>query len=124
DRGKLGKTERGNIWLDPNKTSPYQFYQFWLNATDKDARKWIRIFTFLSKKEIGKVILEHKKNPEERVLQRKLAEEVSAFVHGSATTSTTIQTTQRFFEDRKAPVENLSISDLRNMADSHICLYY
>jgi len=81
-RGKFGKTEKGNIWLDPVRTSPYQFYQFWLNATDTDAEKWIRIFTFLSKDEIDFLIEQHKGNEHLRLLQKKLAEQVTIFVHG------------------------------------------
>ncbi|HZE83915.1 MAG TPA: tyrosine--tRNA ligase [Puia sp.] len=82
DGGKFGKTEKGNIWLDPVRTSPYQFYQFWLNATDTDAEKWIRIFTFLSKDEIDFLIEQHKGNEHLRLLQKKLAEQVTIFVHG------------------------------------------
>src|SRR5258707_1450783 len=69
DGGKFGKTEKGNIWLDPQRTSPYQFYQFWLNASDADAEKWIRIFSFLSLEEIEKITNEHQKNPAQRILQ-------------------------------------------------------
>src|SRR6202035_1152620 len=73
DGGKFGKTEKGNVWLDPNKTSPYQFYQFWLNASDEDAQKWIKIFTFLPKNEIEALAAEHQKNPGTRELQKILA---------------------------------------------------
>src|SRR5678815_5419209 len=66
DGGKFGKTEKGNIWLDPEKTSPYQFYQFWLNASDADAEKWIRIFTFLPKAEIDEIVQTHSRNPSAR----------------------------------------------------------
>lgn len=82
DGGKFGKTERGNIWLDPQKTSPYQFYQFWLNASDEDAEKWIRIFTFLHKDEIDSLTAEHKQAPHLRLIQKKLAEEITSLVHG------------------------------------------
>src|SRR3954465_1775511 len=82
DGSKFGKTEKGNIWLDPQKTSPYQFYQFWLNASDADAEKWIRIFTFLPFEDIEKITNEHEKNPSHRFLQKRLAEETTAFVHG------------------------------------------
>ena len=71
DGGKFGKTEKGNIWLDAKKTSPYQFYQFWLNAADDDAEKYIRIFTFLSKEKIEEILLEHKGNEHKRLLQKK-----------------------------------------------------
>jgi tyrosyl-tRNA synthetase len=81
DGGKFGKTEKGNIWLDPKKTSPYQFYQFWLNASDEDAKKWIKIFTLLPKNEIETLLAEHETAPHERALQKKLAEELTCFVH-------------------------------------------
>ena len=82
DGGKFGKTEKGNIWLDPAKTSPYQFYQFWLNASDEDAVKWIRIFTFLPKEEIENLANDHGTAPHARKLQKKLAEEITSLVHG------------------------------------------
>ena len=81
DGGKFGKSEKGNIWLDANKTSPYQFYQFWLNATDADAEKWIKIFTLLPKEEIEELLQEHTLAPHARMLQKRLAEEVTVFVH-------------------------------------------
>ncbi len=81
DGGKFGKTEKGNVWLDPEKTSPYQFYQFWLNASDEDATKWIKIFTLLSTEEIETLIAEHTTAPHARALQKKLAEEITCFVH-------------------------------------------
>lgn len=81
DGGKFGKTEKGNVWLDPEKTSPYQFYQFWLNASDEDATKWIKIFTLLPKEEIDQLITAHAAAPHARVLQKKLAEEITCFVH-------------------------------------------
>ncbi len=84
DGGKFGKTEKGNIWLDAKKTSPYQFYQFWLNASDEDAKKWIRIFTLLSKEEIEVLLIQQEAAPHERALQKKLAEEVTCFVHSRA----------------------------------------
>ena len=81
DGGKFGKSEKGNVWLDAAKTSPYQFYQFWLNAADEDAIKYIKIFTFLPKEEIDVLIAEHTGNEHQRLLQKKLAEEVTCFVH-------------------------------------------
>lgn len=82
DGGKFGKTEKGNIWLDPEKTSPYQFYQFWLNAADADAEKWIKIFTFLTREEIALLLEQHKGNEHQRLLQKTLAESITRFVHG------------------------------------------
>ncbi len=81
DGGKFGKSEKGNVWLDTAKTSPYQFYQFWLNAADADAIKYIKIFTFLSQEEIESLIALHTGNEHQRLLQKKLAEEVTCFVH-------------------------------------------
>ena len=81
DGGKFGKTESGNIWLDPRYTSPYKFYQFWLNVSDEDAARYIKIFTSLSKEEIETLIAEHIKAPHLRVLQKRLAKEVTILVH-------------------------------------------
>ena len=84
DGGKFGKTEKGNVWLDPKKTSPYQFYQFWLNASDDDAKTWIKIFTLLPVAEIDALIKTHDEAPHQRTLQKKLAEELTCFVHSRA----------------------------------------
>jgi tyrosyl-tRNA synthetase len=82
DGGKFGKTEEGNVWLDPERTSPYKFYQFWLNVSDADAEKYIRIFTLLAQDEIEQLIAEHTVKPHERMLQKRLAAEVTTMVHG------------------------------------------
>jgi tyrosyl-tRNA synthetase len=84
DGGKFGKTEKGNIWLDPKKTSPYQFYQFWLNASDEDAKGWIKIFTLLPVTQIDALLTEHKAAPHLRLLQKKLAECLTTWVHSVA----------------------------------------
>jgi tyrosyl-tRNA synthetase len=115
DGGKFGKTESGNVWLDPIRTSPYQFYQFWLNASDTDAEKWIKIFTFLSKAEIETILTEHSKDPGQRSLQKRLAEEITAFVHGKDELAKAIETTQKLFANQTAPAESLSIEDLEGM---------
>ena len=81
DGGKFGKTESGNVWLDPKYTSPYKFYQFWLNVSDDDAKKYIKIFTSLTKEEIDALIAEHDQAPHLRVLQKRLAKEVTVMVH-------------------------------------------
>lgn len=81
DGTKFGKTESGNIWLDPHKTSPYRFYQYWLNTSDSDAEKYIKIFTFLSKEDIEILVAAHREAPHQRQLQRKLAEELTVLVH-------------------------------------------
>src|SRR5688572_20869711 len=92
DGGKFGKTETGNIWLDTDKTTPYQFYQFWFNAADTDAEKWIKVFTFLNKEEVEAIIKEHQVDPGRRLLQKKLAEEVTIFIHGRQEYEKAIQT--------------------------------
>jgi tyrosyl-tRNA synthetase len=84
DGSKFGKTESGNVWLDADKTSVYKFYQFWVNATDEDAEKYVKIFTFLDRVTIDALIGEHRAAPHLRTLQRKLAEEVTTLVHGKA----------------------------------------
>lgn len=81
DGGKFGKTESGNVWLDPEKTSPYQFYQFWLNTSDEDARNYIKIFTFISPSDIEQLIAEHDTAPHLRNLQKRLAKELTCMVH-------------------------------------------
>ena len=81
DGSKFGKSEGGNVWLDPNRTSPYKFYQYWLNSSDEDAEKYIKIFTFLDKDTIEALILEHKEAPHQRALQKRLAEEITTMVH-------------------------------------------
>ena len=81
DGSKFGKTEKGNIWLDSAKTSPYTFYQFWLNTADADAERFLKVFTFLSQKEINDLVEQHKGNEHQRTLQKKLAEELTCFVH-------------------------------------------
>ncbi len=81
DGSKFGKTEQGNVWLDAHRTSPYAFYQYWLNISDEDAEKYIKIFTFLSREEIESLIREHQEAPHMRNLQRRLAEEITVMVH-------------------------------------------
>ena len=115
DGGKFGKTESGNIWLDPGKTSPYQFYQFWLNASDTDATRWIKLFTFLTREEIDSITETHQQNPSARTLQRKLASEVTSFVHGQAELSKAIETTEKLFSNQQAPIESLSETDLEQI---------
>lgn len=81
DGTKFGKTEGGNVWLDAERTSPYKFYQYWLNTSDEDAEKYIKIFTFLTQQEVENLVAEHKEAPHMRALQKKLAEEVTVMVH-------------------------------------------
>ncbi|MBL7728995.1 MAG: tyrosine--tRNA ligase, partial [Dinghuibacter sp.] len=115
DGGKFGKTEKGNVWLDAEKTSPYQFYQFWLNASDEDTHKWIRIFTFLTRGEIETLEAEHAVNPGNRVLQKKMAEEITRYVHGEAALAEALETTAKFFGQQDAPASELSAEDIEQM---------
>jgi tyrosyl-tRNA synthetase len=86
---KFGKTEAGAVWLDPQKTTPTQFYQFWINAGDEDVENYLKIFTFLSMEQIEQVASEHKSDPSQRKAQKTLAEEVTKLVHGSGRTAAT-----------------------------------
>jgi tyrosyl-tRNA synthetase len=97
DGTKFGKTESGNVWLDPEKTTPYQFYQFWLNVSDEDAAKYIKIFTILAKEEISAIVEEHNKAPNERLLQRRLAEEVTVMVHSREDYEGAVEASQILF---------------------------
>jgi tyrosyl-tRNA synthetase len=115
DGGKFGKTEGGNIWLDANRTTPFQFYQFWLNASDADASKWMKIFTFLTETTINSLVTEHDANPSARILQKALAKEVTIFVHGIDEYNKAIETTEKLFANTNAPAESLSVDDLENM---------
>jgi tyrosyl-tRNA synthetase len=115
DGGKFGKSEKGNIWLDPTKTTPYEFYQFWLNATDKDAENWIKIFTFLEKDVIENIIIDHKKDESKWLLQKMLAKELTLFVHGEEEYKKAIETTEKLFADKNASAESLTIDDLNGI---------
>jgi len=115
DGTKFGKTEQGNVWLDAAKTSPYHFYQFWLNASDEDAVNWIRIFTFLKQDQIKTVEEEHKKDPGKRLLQKALAKEITVFVHGIDEFEKAVETTNKFFSNQTAPAESLTIDDLETI---------
>lgn len=97
DGGKFGKTESGTVWLDPDKTSPYAFYQFWLNAGDVDAENYIRIFTLRKEEEINALIEEHRKEPHRRLLQRTLAEDVTCMVHSKDDLDAAIEASQILF---------------------------
>ncbi|HUX96148.1 MAG TPA: tyrosine--tRNA ligase [Bacteroidales bacterium] len=97
DGSKFGKTESGNVWLDPDKTTPYQFYQFWLNVSDEDAARYIKIFTILDKDSIDGIIAEHNKAPHERFLQRRLAEEVTVMVHSQEDYEGVVEASQILF---------------------------
>ncbi len=104
DGGKFGKSEKGNVWLDTKKTSPYQFYQFWLNAADADAIKYIKIFTFLQKEEIDSLINEHTGNEHQRILQKRLAEEVTCFVHSRLEYEFAVKSSEILFNNDTAEI--------------------
>ena len=115
DGTKFGKTEEGNIWLDAEMTTPYQFYQFWLNASDEDGEKWIKIFTFLTQPEISSLLEEHKKDAGKRLLQKRLASAITKFVHGDASLADAITTTEKLFTNQSAAAETLTVEDLESM---------
>ena len=113
DGGKFGKTEKGNVWLDASRTSPYQFYQFWLNASDEDAVRWIKIFTFLPKAEIESLTAAHLEAPNQRQLQKKLAEEITVLVHGRQEYDFAVQASEILFGNATTEViQSLSEAQL------------
>ncbi len=107
--GKFGKTEKGNIWLDPERTSPYQFYQFWLNVSDEDAERYIKIFTMLDRETIESAVANHKECPERRELQKLLAKEVTVMVHGEQGYELAVKASNMLFG--KATAEDLRSLD-------------
>jgi len=109
DGKKFGKTESGNVWLDPKRTSPYKFYQFWLNTSDDDAARYIKIFTLLSEQEINQLIAEHAEAPHMRLLQKRLAEEVTVMVHSKEDYDAAIEASQILFG--KGTTESLTKLD-------------
>ena len=109
DGGKFGKTEKGNLWLDAERTSPYQFYQFWLNVSDVEAERYIKIFTMLDRQTIESAIAAHKECPEKRELQKLLAKEVTVMVHGEKEYETAVKASQMLFG--KATTEDLRALD-------------
>jgi len=111
DGGKFGKTEKGNVWLDPERTSPYQFYQFWLNVSDADAERYIKIFTMLDRETIEAAIAAHKEAPERRELQKLLAREVTIMVHSEREYENAVAASQMLFG--KGTVEALKALDER-----------
>lgn len=114
DGTKFGKSEKGNIWLDADKTSPYEFYQFWVKATDEDAKKYIKIFTFLDKETIDSLIAEHDEAPHLWMLQKKLAEELTIMIHGKEEFEKAVFASQAFF---KPTVDDLKQLDSKTLAD-------
>ena len=102
DGGKFGKTESGNIWLDPERTSPYKFYQFWLNVSDEDAEKYLKIFTFLSQEEIQALAEEHAANPGARPMQKRLAKELTEMVHSEEAYNSAVAASEILFSPKAA----------------------
>ena len=115
DGTKFGKTEGGNVWLDRNRTSPYKFYQYWLNASDEDAENYIKIFTFLDQETIEKLIAEHKEAPHLRLLQKKVAEEVTTMVHSKEDLENAIKASNILFG--KSTSEDLKALDEQTFLD-------
>src|SRR5687767_1368271 len=108
DGTKFGKTEGGNVWLDRNKTSPYKFYQFWLNASDEDVKNYIRIFTLFTKEEIEKLEAEHAAAPHLRVLQKALAKDITTRVHSENDLNAATEATQILFNGTLDDLAKLS----------------
>lgn len=115
DGKKFGKTESGNIWLDPKRTSPYKFYQFWLNVSDDDAEKYIKIFTSLEKETIDALTEEHKQDPGQRVLQKRLAQEVTVMVHSQEDYNMAVEASSILFG--KSTGESLQKLDEQTLLD-------
>ena len=111
DGKKFGKTESGNIWLDPERTSPYKFYQFWLNTTDEDAARYIKIFTILPPAEIDALIVEHQEAPHLRKLQKTLAKEITCLIHGEEAYNSALEASQILFG-------NATSDTLRNIGEN------
>ena len=107
DGGKFGKTESGNVWLDPEKTSPYKFYQFWLNTSDADAEKYIKIFTLFGREEINRLVTEHKEAPHLRKLQKSLAEDITIRVHSEEEYENAVKASEILFKKGQEAVDGL-----------------
>lgn len=115
DGTKFGKTESGNVWLDAERTSPYKFYQYWLNTSDVDAEKYIKIFTFLSQEKIGDLVAEHSQVPHMRILQKRLAEEITTMVHSKEDLDNAIAASSILFG--KSTSEDLKKLDEKTFLD-------
>ena len=111
DGTKFGKTESGNVWLDSNRTSPYKFYQYWINSSDIDAEKYIKIFTLMSENEVNKLIDEHQQNPSLRLLQKQLAKQVTELVHGESNFEAAKNASEMLFQKGDAAIEGLKSMD-------------
>lgn len=113
DGGKFGKTEEGNVWLSPKYTSPYKFYQFWLNASDDDAERYIKIFTLLPRQEIESLVKEHQEAPHLRLLQKRLGKELTVMVHSEEDYQAAVEASQILFgKGTTESLKKLSVDDL------------
>ena len=135
DGSKFGKSEGSNIWLDSNKTSVYKFYQYWLNSTDDDAKNYIKIFTFLEKEQIEKIIFKHESEPHLRLLQKTLASEITRMVHSEKELTNSIKASEVLFSKdflndinqidealfldifEGVPISNISSNEINNGID-------
>jgi tyrosyl-tRNA synthetase len=127
DGGKFGKTETGNIWLDSTKTMPYKFYQFWLNTSDADAEKYIKIFTLIPRAEFETLLIEHNQAPHERLMQKRLAKEVTVMIHGEEAYNFAVEASQILFgkgvtETLKRMDENTLLSVLEGVPAYNISI--
>ena len=117
DGTKFGKTESGSVWLDPAKTSPYRFYQFWINTSDADAKNWINVFTFLPKEEIEILVSEHDKDPGKRILQKTLAKELTTLVHSEVDYAAAVETSSVLFNGDLKDLSNLDEATFLDVFD-------
>ncbi len=118
DGSKFGKSEGGNVWLDANRTSPYQFYQYWLNSADEDAEKYIKIFTLLDENTIDKLIAQHKEAPHMRILQKRLGEEITKMVHSEKDLEIALEASNILFGKATADsLKKLSENDFLSIFD-------
>jgi len=118
DGGKFGKTEQGNVWLDPARTSPYRFYQFWLNCSDEDAINWIKVFTFLDKATIDELTAQHQAAPHLRILQKALAEDITVRVHSREEYEKAVQASELLFgKSTKETLQNIDEATLLDIFD-------
>ena len=118
DGGKFGKTEQGNVWLDPKRTSPYAFYQFWLNTSDEDASKYIKLFTMLDRKEIEHLIEAHREEPHLRALQKELAENITTMVHGEEGLLKAQRATKLLFgKSERSDLDGFTAEELKQIFD-------
>ena len=118
DGGKFGKTESGNVWLDPSRTSPYKFYQFWINSSDEDAENYIKVFTFRTQEEITALLEEHNKAPHARLLQKELAKDITIRVHSDEDYNRAIEASDLLFgKANKVSLERISETDLLSIVE-------